>query len=81
MHAALLQSCPTLCDPMDRSLPGSNVYGILQARIQNGLPCPTLADLSNPGIEPVTLTSPALTGGLFTLVPPGKPVRLGATLD
>ena len=27
------QSCPTLCDPMDHSLPGSSVYGILQARI------------------------------------------------
>ena len=26
-------SCPTLCDPMDFSLPGSSVYGILQARI------------------------------------------------
>ena len=27
------QSCPTLCDPIDRSLPGSSVHGILQARI------------------------------------------------
>ena len=27
------QSCPTLCDPMDCSLPGSFVHGILQARI------------------------------------------------
>ena len=27
------QSCPTLCDPMDCSLPGSSVHGILQARI------------------------------------------------
>ena len=27
------QSCPTLCDPMDYSLPGSSVLGILQARI------------------------------------------------
>ena len=24
--------CPTLCDPMDCSLPGSSVHGILQAR-------------------------------------------------
>ena len=30
--AALLQSCPTLCDPIDRSPPGSPVPGILQAR-------------------------------------------------
>ena len=27
------QSCPTLCDPMNCSLPGSSVQGILQARI------------------------------------------------
>ena len=27
------QSCPTLCYPLDRSLPGSSVRGILQARI------------------------------------------------
>ena len=33
MHAKLLQSCLTLCDPMDYSLPGSSVHGILQARI------------------------------------------------
>ena len=27
------QSCPTPCDPMDCSLPGSSIYGIFQARI------------------------------------------------
>ena len=27
------QSCPTLCDPMDCSLPGSSIYGIFQARV------------------------------------------------
>ena len=30
--AKLLQSCPTLCDPIDGSLPGSAIPGILQAR-------------------------------------------------
>ena len=30
--AKLLQSCPTLCDPIDGSPPGSPVPGILQAR-------------------------------------------------
>ena len=30
--AKLLQSCPTLCNPIDRSPPGSPVPGILQAR-------------------------------------------------
>ena len=32
-YAKLLQSCPTLCDAMDCSPPGSSVHGILQARI------------------------------------------------
>ena len=31
--AKLLQSCPTLCDPIDDSPPGSPVPGILQARV------------------------------------------------
>ena len=30
---SVAQSCPTLCDPMDCSPPGSSVQGILQARI------------------------------------------------
>ena len=36
-HAAAaaksLQSCPTLCDPMDCSPPGSSVHGIFQSRV------------------------------------------------
>ena len=28
-----LQSCPTLCDRMDCSLPGSSIHGIFQARV------------------------------------------------
>ena len=34
--AKLLQSCPTLCDPIDGSPPGSPVPGILQARRLEG---------------------------------------------
>ena len=33
MHAKVLQSCLTLCNPMDHSPPGSSVQGILQPRI------------------------------------------------
>ena len=32
MAAKLLQSCPTLCNPIDGGLPGSPIPGILQAR-------------------------------------------------
>ena len=34
------QSCLTLCDPMDCSLPGSTVHGIFQARILEGVAIP-----------------------------------------
>ena len=32
-ESEVAQSCPTLCDPMDYSLPGSSIHGIFQARI------------------------------------------------
>ena len=37
------------------------------------LPFPALGDLSDPGIKPMSLGSPALMGRFFTTVPPGKP--------
>ena len=39
--AKSLQSCPTLCDPIDGGPPGSPVPGILQARTLEWLPCPS----------------------------------------
>ena len=32
-ESEVAQSCLTLCDPMDCSLPGSSIHGILQARV------------------------------------------------
>ena len=52
-----LQSCLTLCDPMNCSPPGSSVHGILQARILEWVAFPSPGDLPHTGIEPV---SPAL---------------------
>ena len=69
--SSVAQSCLTLCGPMDCSLPGSSVHGIFQARILQWVPPP--GDLPNPGIEAVSLASPALPGGFFTIVPPRKP--------
>ena len=61
-HGKSLQSCPTLCDPMDCSPPGSSVHGILQPRILEWLPFPSPGDLPNPGIAPLSPTCPALAG-------------------
>ena len=36
-ESEVAQSCVTLCDPTDRSPPGSSVHGILQARILEGV--------------------------------------------
>ena len=48
------QLCSTLCDPMDCSLPGSSVHGILQARILEWVAFSSPGDLPEPGIEPTS---------------------------
>ena len=63
--AKLLQLCPTLCDPMDCSPPGYSVHGFSRQEDWSGLPFPYPEDLPNPGIEPVSLTSPALARRFF----------------
>ena len=55
----------TLCDPMECSLPGSSVHGILQARTLEWVALPSSRGSSRPGTEPGSLTSPALAGGCF----------------
>jgi len=40
------------------------------------LPLPSPEDLTDPGIEPACLTSPALSARLFSPAPPGKPYSL-----
>ena len=65
-HVKLLQSCPTLCDHMDHSLPDSSICGILQARILDWVAVPSYSRSSCSRIELVSLTSPALTSRFFT---------------
>ena len=63
--AKSLQSCPTLCHPMDCSLPGSSFHGILEARILKWVVVPSSRGSSRPGTEPLSHI-PALSGGFFT---------------
>ena len=42
------QSCPTLCDPMDYSLPGSSVHGIFQAGVLEWVAIPFPRGSSQP---------------------------------
>ena len=68
-----IQSCPTLCDPMDCSPPGSSVHGVLQARIGEKVAIPPPGDLPNPGIEPSFLCFLHWQAGSLPLAPAGKP--------
>ena len=61
----VIQSCPTVCDPM-----GYPVDGILQARILEWVAFPSPGDLPNPGIEP---RSPTLQPASLPAGPPEKP--------
>ena len=51
---------------MDCSLPGSSVHGSLQARILEWVAISSQEDLPDSGIEPASLTFPALAGRFFT---------------
>ena len=64
------QSCPTLCNPMECSLPGSSVHGILQARILEWVEVPFTRRSSQPRIKPV---SPSLQVDSLLSEPPKKP--------
>ena len=71
VQVLVAQSCPILCDPIDCSLPGSSVHGILQARILEWVPIPFSRGSSRHRIEP---GSPALQAGSPS-EPPGSLVE------
>ena len=62
----VVQSCPTLCDPIDSSPPGSSVLGNSPGK--NTRECPPPGDIPNPGIEP---RSPTLQADSLLSEPPG----------
>ena len=70
MHTQLLQLCPSLCDPMDYSLSGFSVHGILQARMLEWVAMPSSRGSSWPRDQ--TRVS-CIAGGFFTAKSLGKP--------
>ena len=81
---AQLLSRVWLCDPIDCSVPGSYVHGVLQAGILGALPCLPPGDLPDPRSQHPSPTSPALQvhslplshrRSLKGLLPPLKSVR------
>ena len=65
VRAKSLLSCLTLCSPVDCSLPGPSVHGILQARILEWVAMLSSRGSSLLGIELASLTSPALVASFF----------------
>ena len=61
------QSCLSLYDPMDYSLPDSSVYGILQAKYWTRYPFPSPGDLLDSGVKPM---SPVLKEDSLPSEPP-----------
>ena len=68
------QSCLTLCDPRDCSLPGSTVHGDSPGKILEWVVMPSSRDLPNPGIKP---RSPTLQADSLPSEPQRKPKNTG----
>ena len=66
------QSCPTLCNPMDCSTPGSSVHGISQARILEQVAISSTKGSSQPRNLTLVSVSPVLPGRFFNTAPPEK---------
>ena len=73
-ESEVTQSCPTLCDPVDCSPPGSSIHGILQARILEWVAISFSRGCSRPRDR---TWSPALEADALTSEPPGKPKSTG----
>ena len=68
VRAKQLQSCPTLCDPMEVALQVPLSMEFSRQEYWSVLPFPPPGDLPYPRIEPMSLVSPAPSGGFFTAV-------------
>ena len=70
MCAKSFQPCPTLCDPWPIARQAPLSIGFSKQEYRNALSFPPPRDLPNPGIEPISLKSPALVkAGSLPLVP------------
>ena len=71
------QSCPTLCDLMDCSPPGSSVHGVFQTRILEWVASSFSWDLPDPGMEPGSVALQTIS---LPTEPLGKPLRQDQSL-
>ena len=79
MKVKVAQSCPTLWTPWTVAHQAPLSMGFSRREYWSGLPFPSPGDLPYSGIEPKSLTSPALAGGFFT--PSASWEALGTAAD
>ena len=75
MHAKSLQSCLTLCDPMDIAWQAPVFMGFSRQEYWSGLSCSSPGYFSDAGIKLASLMSAALAGKFFTAESLGKTNR------
>ena len=73
VEVLVAQLCPTVCNLMDRSPPGSSVHGILQARILEWVAIPFSRGSSCLKDRTQVFCVSCIAGEFFTAEPPGKP--------
>ena len=77
-ESEVAQSCPTLCDPVDCSLPGFSIHGILQARILEWVTISFSRGSSRPRDRTcVSYVSLHWQAGSLPLAPLGNPFSYG----
>ena len=73
VRAQLLQSCSTLCNPVDCSQPGPSVQGVLQARILEWVAMSSSRGSSRPKDRTCMPCVSCIAGGFLPLSPWGNP--------
>ena len=66
-ESEVAQSCPTLRDPMDFSLPGSSVHGIFQARVLERVAIPFSSIYPEETITETDTHTPVFITAVFTI--------------
>ena len=78
-ESEVAQSCPTLSDPMDYSLPGSSIHGIFQARVLERVAVFSSSIYSEETIIEKDTHTPVLITAVFTIARTWKQPRCSLT--
>ena len=71
---SVTQSCPTLCDPLDCSPPGSSVHEVFQSRVLDWVAISSSKGSSQPRDQTKIFCTPLIAGRFFTTELSWKPL-------